>query len=85
MATARPIVLGVLGESAALLEAEGAGIVIAPENPEALERAINRLMTDPAGADAMGRRGRRFVESEFDRDKLAAAMLDELRSVAATD
>ncbi len=85
MATECPIVLGVLGESAALLEAAGAGIVIAPENPEALEQAINKLMTDPAGADAMGRRGRRFVESEFDRDKLAAAMLDELRSVAATD
>lgn len=85
MASECPIILGVLGESAALLEAAGAGIVIAPENPEALEQAINKLMTDPAGADAMGRRGRRFVESEFDRDKLAAAMLDELRSVAATD
>jgi hypothetical protein len=31
----------------------------------------------------MGRRGRRLVEAEFDRDKLAAAMLDELRSVTA--
>ena len=83
MATGCPIVLGVLGESAALLEAAGAGIVIAPESPEALQQAITKLASDPEGADAMGRSGRRFVEIEFDRDKLAAAMLDELRSVAA--
>jgi hypothetical protein len=30
----------------------------------------------------MGRKGRRLVEAEFDRDKLAAQMLEELRSVA---
>jgi len=31
----------------------------------------------------MGWRGRRFVEAELDRDKLAAAMLEELRAVVA--
>jgi hypothetical protein len=30
----------------------------------------------------MGRKGRQLVEAEFDREKLAAAMLQELRSVA---
>jgi hypothetical protein len=83
MATARPIVLGVLGESAALLDAAGAGIVIPPESPEGLEQAVTKLAIDAEAANAMGRRGRRFVESEFDRDKLAAQMLEELRSVAA--
>lgn len=83
MATARPIVLGVLGESADLLEAAGAGVVIQPESAEALEKAILRLATDPEASKEMGRKGRRFVEAEFDRDKLAALMLEELRSVAA--
>ena len=83
MATARPIVLGVLGESADLLEAAGAGVVIQPESAEALEKAILRLATDPEGSKELGRKGRRFVEAEFDRDKLAALMLEELRSVAA--
>jgi colanic acid biosynthesis glycosyl transferase WcaI len=83
MATARPIILGVLGESAELLEAAGAGLVIQPESVDALSSAIARLAANPQEAAAMGSKGRAFVEAEFDRDKLAAAMLEELRSVAA--
>ena len=82
MATARPIVLGVLGESAELLKAAGAGIVIRPESADALAEAITRLAAHPEEAARMGANGRRLVETEFDRDKLAAAMLDELRAVA---
>jgi glycosyltransferase involved in cell wall biosynthesis len=82
MATGRPIILGVLGESAALLESAGAGVVIQPESAEQLEQAILRLAAEPEACREFGRKGRRFVEAEFDRDKLAAAMLEELRSVA---
>jgi hypothetical protein len=83
MATERPIVLGVLGESAELLQAAGAGIVIQPEGAEALADALRRLAADPQGARELGRNGRRFVEAELDRDKLAAQMLEELRAAAA--
>ena len=83
MATARPIVLGVLGESAELLTEAGAGVVIQPESADALADAITRLAANPQEAAAMGASGRRFVETEFDRDKLAAAMLEDLRTVAA--
>jgi glycosyltransferase involved in cell wall biosynthesis len=82
MATERPIVLGVLGESAELLESAGAGVVIPPENADALARAVAGLAADPAAAREMGRKGRQLVEAEFDRDKLAAEMLRELGSVA---
>ena len=82
MATERPIVLGVLGESAELLRTAGAGVVIQPESAEQLEAALRRLAADPQGASSMGRKGRRFVEAELDRDKLAGQMLDELKSVA---
>jgi len=81
MATETPIVLGVLGESAELLESAGAGIVIQPESPQALEAALVRLAGDRAAAAEMGRKGRRSVETDFNRDKLAAMMLEELRSV----
>jgi hypothetical protein len=83
MATARPIVLGVLGESAILLETAGAGVLIQPESPEELAKAVLRLAADPEACRNLGLNGRRFVEAELDRDKLAAAMLEELRSVAA--
>lgn len=83
MATERPIILGVLGESAALLEQANAGVVIQPESAQALAEAVTMLATNPETAERMGRSGRRFVEAELDRDKLATAMLDELRAVAA--
>lgn len=82
MATARPIVLGVLGESAELLQAAQAGTVVQPEDAEALAAAVEDLAANPDKAAEMGRKGRSFVEAELDRDKLAAAMLDELRTVA---
>ncbi len=82
MATATPIVLGVLGESAELLERAAAGIVIAPESAPALAGALRWLARDPAERERMGHAGRAFVEAEFDRDRLAAAMLDELQLAA---
>jgi glycosyltransferase involved in cell wall biosynthesis len=83
MATERPIVLGVLGESAQLVQTAGAGIVIEPENVSALVEAIRSFATHPEEAVRMGRNGRRFVAAELQRDKLAASMLEELRAVAA--
>lgn len=82
MATARPIILGVLGESAELLQAAGAGITIAPESAQALANALTRLASDSGLARQLGRSGRRFVERELDRDRLAASMLEELRLAA---
>lgn len=83
MATARPVILGVLGESAALLTVARAGLVIQPENAAALARAIRELADSPDVARDMGAEGRRFMEAELDRDRLASVMLEELRAVVA--
>jgi glycosyltransferase involved in cell wall biosynthesis len=83
MATERPIILGVLGESAQLLQKAEAGVVIPPENVEALVEALRTLALNPQESIRMGRNGRTFVAAELERDKLAAAMLDELRAVVA--
>lgn len=82
MATGKPIVLGVLGESATVLKSAGAGVVIPPESAAALAHAIADLAASPDRAAELGARGRRFVEAQYDRDKLATAMLEELRVVA---
>ncbi len=83
MATERPIVLGVLGESAELLQAAGAGVTIPPEDATALAQALRQLADMPEKAAQMGARGRKYVEKEFDRERLAATMLEALRAVAA--
>lgn len=75
MSTARPIILGVRGESAELLLKAGAGLAIAPEDGKALAAAIVALADDEPRRLAMGRSGRSYVEHNFDRDVLARQML----------
>ncbi len=84
MGTARPIILGVRGESEAMLEDAGAGIAIPPEDGKALAQAVQALTDDAERRIAMGWAGRRFVETEYDRRRLARTMLDVLEEVGAT-
>lgn len=41
------------------------GLVVDPHDPDAIARAIERLLDDPAQAEAMGRRGREAVQTRF--------------------
>lgn len=75
MACARPLLLAVDGEARRLAEQEaGAAIYVEPENPTALASAILNLREHPDLAEALGQRGRAYVEARFDYDQLAAAL-----------
>jgi colanic acid biosynthesis glycosyl transferase WcaI len=75
MACARPLLLAVDGDARQLAEQEaGAAIYIEPENPIALAAAILNLCEHPDLAEALGQRGRAYVEAKFDYDQLAAAL-----------
>ena len=78
MATERPIILGVKGESEGVLREAQAGICIAPEDAGALADAIVTLADDAARRAALGRAGRAFVTRQYNRDVLATRMLDIL-------
>lgn len=81
MACARPILLAVEGEARRLAEQEaGAAIYVEPENPTSLVDAIHTVRIHPELAEALGQRGRAFVEAHFDRDVLTRAL--EARIVA---
>lgn len=82
MSTERPIILGVLGESAAVLNEAGAGIAIPPEDSRALAVAIVQLSENRAQGIAMGKAGRKFVTGRYNRDVLANRMLAVLGQVA---
>jgi glycosyltransferase involved in cell wall biosynthesis len=81
LAAGRPAVLAARGESAALLTRTGAGLVVPPEDPEALAEAWSRLLADPFEAAAMGARGRISVAREFDRDVMVDRWIDVLGAV----
>jgi glycosyltransferase involved in cell wall biosynthesis len=74
LAAARPVILCGRGEARRIVEGPTngpAGVSVDPEDPPALAVAIRRLMADRADATAMGERGRTYVFSTFDRERIA--------------
>ncbi len=74
-----PIAHGVQGESAAILEAEDAGICFEPENPEALREALKQLVEDPSLYERIQTRGPGAAE-KYDRNVLARGMLEHIEA-----
>jgi glycosyltransferase involved in cell wall biosynthesis len=71
MAMKRPIILGVRGESRAIVEQADCGICIEPENSEQLALAVTRLADDTALGRRKGSSGHAFVTRHYSRDDLA--------------
>jgi colanic acid biosynthesis glycosyl transferase WcaI len=83
MACERPIIAGMLGEGARLVNESGAGLQVPPGDARALADAILRLRAFPAAdRSTMGSRGRAYATRHFDRRRLADAYLDLLSTVA---
>ncbi|RTL25658.1 MAG: glycosyltransferase WbuB [Rhodocyclaceae bacterium] len=76
-----PVLHGVAGESAGIVEKEGAGIVFEPENAEALCDGLARLAEDRALYDQY-RNNALAGARNYDRSVLAAKMLGVLEGVA---
>jgi colanic acid biosynthesis glycosyl transferase WcaI len=84
MGMARPILLGVRGESERILLESGAGITIPPEAAPALAQALGEMAEHRDRCIGMGSRGRQYVELHYSREVLASAMLAELVRAAGT-
>ncbi len=79
----RPVVLGVEGEAARILDEAGGGVAVPPEDPDALAAAVRELARDPARRAALGEAGRRAVEQTYDRRRLAERYAGILEDVVA--
>lgn len=73
MAMSRPLVVSAEGMSADLVTRAGCGVVVEPENPEALAAAVQDLFRDRRSSLMMGLNGRRFVERNFSREVIAVS------------
>ena len=71
MACGRPVILGVEGQARAILEEAGGGLVVEPENSDALVSAIRLLAVNPEMAAQLGRNGREYVVRKFSRRETA--------------
>lgn len=83
LAMNKPIVLGVEGESAQILEESGAGLAIEPQNASALATAVVQLADDRSRYDAMAASGKDYVTRQFDRDRLAARFVNAMAGQAS--
>ncbi len=75
MAMGVPILLGVRGESAAIIETAGCGKAIPPEDPEAMAQALREMFDDPALCARWREAGKAYVLDHFDREVLAGRFL----------
>ena len=71
MSCGSPVILGVDGQAREIVDEVGAGIVIEPENPEALMEAIERLAGDPILSRRLGNSGRQYIVRRFSRQRTA--------------
>jgi glycosyltransferase involved in cell wall biosynthesis len=71
MASGKPILAAVAGDSARIISDTGAGMPCAPENPEALATAVRGLYRTPrSDLDRMAQNGLRAVRNEYSRERL---------------
>ena len=77
----KPIILGVQGCAAELLQEAGAGICIEPENEEELVDAVCSLADDPEQRAKYGEDGREYVLKNYDRESLAEEYIKILEKV----
>ncbi len=75
-----PLIHGVAGESAAIVEREGCGICVAPEDVDAMAAAVQRLGADPALAEGYSKQGLAAAQ-RYARPILAQRMLSLLKGV----
>lgn len=74
MAAAKPVILMIDGVIRKVVEDADCGVFIDPDNPQALANQVRKMREDPQRGQLMGRNGRKYVETHFDRATLAAKM-----------
>jgi len=81
MAAGKPVLLAIDGVIRKVVEEARAGVFVPSGDPAALAQGIIALAKDPVQTKAMGLRGRKFVEQNFNRAELAdqlAAIIESL-------
>lgn len=73
MAMARPVIIGVEGESREIIEGAGAGVGVEPECARSVAETVKEMLEQKKEGrlEEMGRKGREAVERNFDWEVLA--------------
>lgn len=85
LAAGVPVVQPAHGSFPELLEQTGGGVLVPPEDPSALARALCDLLSDDARRRALGDEGRRGVLAHHRDEHMAQRTLDVWRGAAGDD
>ena len=83
MAAGRPVVGTRVNGIPEIVRHEETGLVVPPEDPDALAHALGRLLADPARAATLGANGRRAVERRHAWSRVAETYLGLCERLAA--
>jgi glycosyltransferase involved in cell wall biosynthesis len=86
LAAARPVIVGADAESetARLVSQVGCGIVLSPGRPELVARAIREAHDGLHDLEAMGAKGRMYVELEADREVAVGRYREVIRDLVGS-
>jgi glycosyltransferase involved in cell wall biosynthesis len=82
MASGKAVIYSGSGEGANLVEEAKAGLVVTPEDPEALADAIKTLVGRPDLAEQLGKSGRQYVEQHLSWSNITQDWLRQLTAAA---
>ena len=85
MASGRPVILAIDGVIREVVEAAQSGLFVNPGDPQGLASAIRDLYNHASKRKTMGRNGRKYVESYFNRIDLAEEFLNILNEMVAKE
>jgi len=77
----KPILCATRGEAAYMVQKEGLGIVVSPENPGEMAEAILSIKNNPEFLRSCGKNGRSIVENKYSFEKLSGDLEKVLASV----
>ncbi|MCL4465446.1 MAG: glycosyltransferase [Chloroflexi bacterium] len=84
MACGKPVVCTELGTGTSYVNRNGeTGLVVPPMDPEALSRAVARLLADAPLRERLGRRAAERVREEFAQERMVERIVQVYREVAA--
>lgn len=82
LASGRPVVATADPDTGLAREVAGCGLVVPPEQPEALARALERLLDDAPLRDRLGVAARRHALANWSKDAVLSAVVERMRSLA---
>lgn len=80
-----PVVAGHAGGAVEAVRDGETGLLVDPDDPQAVARAVADLLDDPDRAAAMGKAGRRWIADAFSYERFRARIDQEVRGLAGLD